>query len=242
METTLNNIRTIIVNTIQDSKNELVDILNKTGIPTSYHDTKEKIRQNVIKALSVSNKFIERYKELIINNHSSEVKNAMGSRYKTLGFASQPLYQQTLGLNDIKYAPIINREFLETVSFERTGQENSNIAMDGSYCANGTFGANGTIHPTANPFGSDFSFRADGTPTDAQPNVVDKVVGWLNKALKIYSDVAKESPAAETDKLAQIQAQLDAEKAKSKKSWIVPTILATIVTATVVYVVLKNKK
>jgi hypothetical protein len=240
METTLNNIRTIIVNTVQKSKNELVDILNKTGIPTSYHDTKTKVQGNVVKALSISNKFADRLKELILNNHVSEVKNAMGSEVKTLGFASQPLYQRTLGLDDIEYAPVIDPHFLDAISFQKTGNENSNIAMDGSYCANGSFGSDETIHSTANPFGSDFSFRADGTPS--QPNVVDKVVGWLNKALNIYSDVVKQSPAAETDKLAQLQAQLDAEKAKSKKSWIVPTILATIVTATVVILVIKKKK
>ena len=49
MESTIQNIRKILVNTINTSKNDLVDILNKTGIPTSYHDSKEKIRQNVDK-------------------------------------------------------------------------------------------------------------------------------------------------------------------------------------------------
>ena len=242
METTLNNVRSLIVNTIQKSKSELVDILNKTGIPTSYHDSKEKIRQNVVKALSVSNKFKDRLMELIKKNHIGDVKNILKTDTKTkkLGFASQPLYQRTLPLDEEGYEyyePVDGNPFPEAVIFT---QEYASPSI--SIGMNGSFGADGTIHPTANPYGSDFHFRADGTPNTQNESTIDKVVGWLNKALGIYSEVVKQNPANETDKLAQLQAQLDAEKQKRKKAWIVPTILATIVTATVVYMVLKNKK
>jgi hypothetical protein len=243
METTIQNIRKILINTINTSKNDLVDILNKTGIPTSYQDSKKKIRENVIKGLSISNNFVEQMKELIMKNHISDVKNAMGSEAKTLGFASQPLYQATVdfgsGLIDIDPNH-------ETISFKQVPTQTTNVAMSGTFGANGTFGADGTIHPTANPFGSDFSFRAsgfgaNGSEEPTKKTFFEKAIDWLNNALGIYGEVIKNNPTTEQEKLANLQAQLDAEKKKSRNAWILPTVLTAIITGTIVYMVAKKK-
>ena len=251
MESTIQNIRKILVNTINTSKNDLVDILNKTGIPTSYHDSKEKIRQNVVKGLSISNNFVTKMKELVMKNHISDVTNAMKIDSKKLGFASQPLYQATVdfgsGLIDIDPNH-------ETISFKQVPNQTSNVAMSGTYGAsgfgaNGTFGAsgfgaNGTVHPTANPFGSDFSFRASGfgaDGTETQTSGFDKAIDWLNKAFGLYTEVVKQNPSNEKEQLAYLQVQLDAEKKKSKSAWIVPTILTAIITAVIVFKLVKKK-
>jgi len=46
MVSNLDSVRSLIVTTATNSKNQLVDALNKTGIPTSIHDTYKKIYQN----------------------------------------------------------------------------------------------------------------------------------------------------------------------------------------------------
>jgi hypothetical protein len=111
----LDSVRQLIVTTVTNSKNQLVDILNKTGISTSVHDNANKIYKNTVNALSLSNDFRNRLANLIVQLHLPTVQQVMKNKSNasgTLGFVTQPVYWHTLSIDDGSCSPNVNGEFV----------------------------------------------------------------------------------------------------------------------------------
>ena len=120
MVSNLDSVRSLIVTTATNSKNQLVDALNKTGIPTSIHDTYKKIYQNTVHALSLSNNFRDTLANLMVQLHLptvQQVMNTQSSTTGTLGFVTQPVYWETLSTDDGSYSPDVNGQFVYTETY-----------------------------------------------------------------------------------------------------------------------------
>jgi|GEM_PF-4915979 len=223
MESNINSVRNLLVSVVNKSKTELVDILNKTGIPTSIHDTKAKVQENVIKGIAISNKFKNKLVRFLSENHVTDIKNAVLGG-KKMNFASQPMYMYSLTIDDSSPSqlgdPFLGSRFSSNPEYNSTFGNASSVQ---SYSQPEVVKALGFIN-------------ADGSTNK------EGVLDWLNKALGIYGEYVKIEGKDEAEKLAALQAELDLEKKNKKKSWIVPTLLTAVIVGTLVYLYAKKQK
>ena len=223
MESNINSVRNLLVNVVNKSKTELVDILNKTGIPTSIHDTKAKVQENIIKGIAISNKFKNKLIKFLSDNHVTDIKNSVLGG-KKMNFASQPMYMYSLTIDDSSPShlgdPFLGSRFSSNPQFDSTFGSDAAIQ---SYTQPEVVKALGFVN-------------ADGS-TDKEG-----ILDWLNTALGIYGEYVKKEGQNESEKLAALQAELDLEKKNKGKSWIVPTVLTAIVVGTLVYLYAKKQK
>jgi hypothetical protein len=223
MENNISSVRNLLVSVVNKSKTELVDILNKTGIPTSIHDTKAKVQANIIKGIAISNKFKNKLVRFLSENHVTDIKNAVLGG-KKMNFASQPMYMYSLTIDDSSPSqlgdPFLGSRFSSNPQYDNTFGNEASVQ---SYSQPEVIKALGFVN-------------ADGSTNK------EGVLDWLNKALGIYGEYVKIEGKDEAEKLAALQAELEVEKKNKKKSWIVPTLLTAIVVGTLVYLYAKKQK
>ena len=224
MESNINSVRNLLVSAVNKSKTDLVSILNKTGIPTSIHDTKAKVQENIIKGIAISNKFKNKLVRFLSENHVTDIKNAVLGG-KKMNFASQPMYMYSLTIDDSSPSqlgdPFLGSRFSSNPQYDNT------------------FGNEASVQSYSKPeviYKSLGFVNADGSTNKGG------VLDWLNKALGIYGEYVKNEGKDEAEKLAALQAELEVEKKNKKKSWIVPTLLTAIVVGTLVYLYAKKQK